>query len=162
MQEWPEAPGRKPPLPRIYAELMQPKMGQSALRNPDRLRTQNLQVWGRVRVRCITKNRHLTDYIGYNQSPHSQGTEYRKLSHFSGRTMKNILKSNCQNGSREACDTSDQGSDTPEQGLSIVAGVTVSTEQQLSNHISLIELLVNRILQVFRELPVSHFSVSYL
>ena len=42
--------------------------------------------------------------------------------------MKNILKSNCQNGSREACDTSDQGSDTPEQGLSIVAGVTVSTE----------------------------------
>ena len=29
---------------------------------------------------------------------------------------------------REACDTPGQGSDTPEQGLSIVAGVCASTE----------------------------------
>lgn len=65
-----------------------------------------------------------------------------------------FLKSSCQNGSREACsDTQnkavtplEQGSDTPEQGPSIVAGVRPQSSQ-LSNHISLIELLVNRILK---------------
>lgn len=68
----------------------------SALWNLRRLWTQKLQVWGKMGVGYVMKNKHLIGYICYHQSPHHPCIEYRKLYHFWDKYNEGLLRRTCQ------------------------------------------------------------------